>query len=329
MLSKVYSGHSFYHACRYIVDKPGAEVLEYDGVRGHDYKLMADDFMMQQQSHASKERACFHCSLSFYPGEILSNELMATIAKEYLDKLGIINTQFAITKHTDRKHMHLHVVANMVDNRGKVISDSYLGLRGKKIAQQLTKQYNLVPAEKKNIELTNHEALRKSEANKYKIYYSVVEALPHCRTMNDLEKRLRSHSIDIQYKYKGQTSEVQGISFKLGDYCFKGSKVDRQFSWSNLERTLAINEMKASRLLKPGSPRSGNELLQKHRIEREALGRNIGEHHETKFGTGIGKRVEDLMRPEETNMQTPHELIKESKRKKKQNPHDQNRGLHL
>ncbi len=98
MFSKIFSGHSFYHACRYIVNKPGAEVLEYEGVRGHDYRLMADDFIMQQQLRPQKEKACFHCSLSFYPGEVLSNETMVKIAKEYLEKLNITETQFAITK---------------------------------------------------------------------------------------------------------------------------------------------------------------------------------------------------------------------------------------
>jgi hypothetical protein len=48
MVNKVFSGHSFYHACRYVVDKPGAEVLEYEGVRAHNYKVMSDDFIMQQ-----------------------------------------------------------------------------------------------------------------------------------------------------------------------------------------------------------------------------------------------------------------------------------------
>ncbi len=80
MLSKVFSGHSFYHACRYIVNKPGAEILESEGVRGHDYRLMADDFITQQQLRPQKEKACFHCSLSFYPGEVLSNEMMAKLA---------------------------------------------------------------------------------------------------------------------------------------------------------------------------------------------------------------------------------------------------------
>jgi len=107
-----------------------------------------------------KEKACFHCSLSFYPGEKLSDEKIIEIAKEYLDQLTITDTQFAITKHTDTTHLHLHIVANMVDNNGKAISDSYLGLRGKKIAQQLTQQYNLTPAIGRHLDLTNHEALR-------------------------------------------------------------------------------------------------------------------------------------------------------------------------
>ncbi len=85
--------------------------MEYEGVRGHDYRLMSDDFIMQQQLRTEKEKACFHCSLSFYPGEELSNEELVKIAKEYLDKLGIVNTQYAITKYTDRKHLHLHILA--------------------------------------------------------------------------------------------------------------------------------------------------------------------------------------------------------------------------
>jgi hypothetical protein len=67
MLSKVYSGHSFYHACYYVVNKEGAEVLKYEGIRGHDFRVMAEDFVQQQQMRPQKQQACFHCSLSFYP----------------------------------------------------------------------------------------------------------------------------------------------------------------------------------------------------------------------------------------------------------------------
>jgi hypothetical protein len=313
MLSKVFSGHSFYHACRYIVNKPGAEVLECEGVRGHDYRLMAEDFILQQQLRPQKEKACFHCSLSFYPGEILSNETMAKIAKEYLEKLNITETQFAITKHTDRKHLHLHVVANMVNNNGKAITDSYLGLRGKKLAQQLTQQYNLTPALRKNLALTNYQALRQSEVNKYKVYEAILDALPQCKTMQDLEKKLQQQGIETQYKYKGQTNERQGVSFKIGEYSFKGSKVDRKFSLSQLEQTIATNQkqllkpmQKASVLLRTNSNENSSFSSEQHKT---SLSKNLSE--------SIDKAVEILLKPEQEFQQTPAALLKENKQRKK------------
>jgi hypothetical protein len=42
--------------------------------------------------------------------------------------------------------------------------------------------------------------------------------------------------IETLYKYKGQTTELQGISFKIGDYKYKGSDIDRKFSINNLQK---------------------------------------------------------------------------------------------
>ncbi|GEO11154.1 relaxase/mobilization nuclease domain-containing protein [Segetibacter aerophilus] len=310
MLSKVYSGHSFSHACRYIVNKQGAKVLECEGVRGHDYKLMSDDFRMQQQMRPGKEKACFHCSLSFYPGEVLSDEKMVKIAQEYLEKLGIVNTQYVITKHTDRKHLHLHIVANMVNNNGKSISDGYLGFRGKKIAQQLTQQYNLVPAVSKNIELTNFEALRKSEANKYKIYKEIMQALPHCKTFQDLEKKLQQRGIEVQYKYKGQTLEKQGISFKIGEDCFKGSKVDRQFSLGNLEKAIATNQKQLQEI----KPRVAEATRPQGPSIRDT---SVSMRQQNTVTKGLENVIEMLVKPEENPALPPTELLKENKRRKK------------
>ena len=70
MISKIFPGHSFYHACRYVCqDQKRALVLATNGVRGHDYRLMAQDFLSQHEMRPSKRQACFHSILSFYPGE--------------------------------------------------------------------------------------------------------------------------------------------------------------------------------------------------------------------------------------------------------------------
>jgi hypothetical protein len=56
---------------------------------------------------------------------------MVEISKEYLVKMGITETQFAITKHVDKDHPHLHIIANLVNNKGEAIKDNWIGLKGK------------------------------------------------------------------------------------------------------------------------------------------------------------------------------------------------------
>jgi hypothetical protein len=52
-----------YGACGYIcMDQKRAQVLEAEGVRAHDYKLMATDFIMQQNLRPAVKNACFMAS---------------------------------------------------------------------------------------------------------------------------------------------------------------------------------------------------------------------------------------------------------------------------
>lgn len=242
MISKSLPANSFYHTCRYVCQKKGAEVLIAEGVRGHDYKLMAEDFLRQQQSRPSKGKAVFHSILSFHPDEKPSDEQLKEIARKYLDRLGIVNTQFSVSKHTDKAHLHLHIVANLVDNNGKPISDSWIGLKGKKVAQQLTEEYGLISAIRKDLRRTHLDALSKSEAIKYKIYQAIAQNISRCRTMDELEDRLQKLGIDVLYKFKGQTQEKQGISFKMGNISFKGSQIDRKYSLVGLQKILDLQQ---------------------------------------------------------------------------------------
>src|SRR2546423_14409401 len=131
---------------------------------------MIQDFERQHSLRPTKKQACFHSILSFYPGENPGDAKMVEIAKRYLEELGITDTQYSITKHTDKAHLHLHIIANMVNNKGESIKDNCIRLRGKKAAQQLTLEYKLIQAVQKNLAVTNLEALSESEANRYKIY---------------------------------------------------------------------------------------------------------------------------------------------------------------
>ena len=65
MISKVITGKTFYGACRYVcMDTKRAVVLEADGVRDYDYKLMAKDFERQQAFRPSLTKTVFHGIIS-------------------------------------------------------------------------------------------------------------------------------------------------------------------------------------------------------------------------------------------------------------------------
>jgi hypothetical protein len=321
MISKPVPADSFYHTCRYICQKPSAEVLAVEGVREHNYKVMAEDFIRQQQLRPSKAKACLHAILSFHPSEKPSNEIMVEIARKYLERLGVINTQFAIVKHTDRAHPHLHIVANMVDNKGRAISDSWIGLRGKKVAQALTQEYNLVPAIQKDLAITHTEAMNEQEATRYRIYQAISENLPHCRTLEDLEKQLASQGIKVQYKYKGQTEEKQGISFKMGNARFKGSQIDRQYSLAGLQKTLD-QQQQEQRVLE------NNQKADQTSPYFKKQGKSVPKPTETPMphhsphqdaGKSHGSSLIDiLMRPEEDHGSLPYELSQEAEVQRRQ-----------
>ncbi|MDR3047419.1 MAG: hypothetical protein LBU51_07390, partial [Bacteroidales bacterium] len=57
----------------------------------------------------------------------------------------------------------------------------------------------------------------------------------------EFEQVLNRQEIFIDYKHKGQTNEIQGISFRKGEQCFKGSEIDRSFSYPKLNAILNGN----------------------------------------------------------------------------------------
>ncbi|HEU5053052.1 MAG TPA: relaxase/mobilization nuclease domain-containing protein [Hanamia sp.] len=305
MISKVVIGKTFYGACRYVcMDKKRAVVLDSEGVRDYDYKLMAKDFELQQSLRGSLTKAVFHGIISFYPGEKVEDKMMAKIARKYLIEMKITDTQFAIVKHIDKNHSHLHILANLVNDKGEAIKDSWIGLRGKKVAQKLTKKYGLKEAVSKNLSLTNLEALNEREANRYIIYQAILEKLPLCKSLVELKEKLAKEKIEILYKYKGQTDELQGISFKLGDYQYKGSEIDRKFSINNLRKILQREQ--AEKLFK--SP------------QYLWYSKNVSENKKLEINKSLNKELRmlnELIRPEQNDQSlVPDWRLRKTRKKK-------------
>lgn len=53
---------------------------------------------------------------------------------------------------------------------------------------------------------------------------------------------LKEQDINVRFKYKGNSQEVQGVIFEKNGYHFNGSKVDRNFSYSKIDFALQQND---------------------------------------------------------------------------------------
>ena len=325
MISKIFTGHSFAGAVKYVVeDELRAEVLEVEGVRDWDYRLMTQDFLRQASLNPAKTKACFHAILSFSPEDKMDDKTMTQMAMNYLMEMGLTNTQFAIVKHTDKDHQHVHLLANLIDNKGRSIKDSFMGLKGKRIAQRLTKEFGLKPADNKDLSKTHQQALSEGEAARYQIYQAIQQALPFCKTLEDLAYRLKlKKKIATIIKYKsGSTTEGQGISFQLDKYVFKGSKVDRAYSLNRLEKMLDFNQtynLTQRDVLTYRQPSTDpaafpNSLLNSFPVNKPE--RAVVEMKDT-LVKALGDVANQLVQPEEGYDPLANELLRCKRKKKK------------
>ena len=94
------------------------------------------------------KKTVFHCSLNPHPDEKLSDELLAQIAKEYMEALGYGNQPYIVFKHNDIAREHIHIVSLRVDSRGQKINDKFEKRRSKKITDALERKFSLIPSSK-------------------------------------------------------------------------------------------------------------------------------------------------------------------------------------
>lgn len=295
MISKVIKpAKSFARVCRYLLEKrEGARLILAEGVREYDYRKMAEDFDLQARENPNLSNPVQHIILAFPPGEDLQDEKLAEIAREYLRELDIIQTQYVVVSHREKEHKHLHIVLNRVGNDGRTIKDNFLGLRGKKKAQELTQRHGLTPAEKKDLKKTHIRQMNAQDRTRYEIYQAIQNGLVKARDIAELEGMLKATQIETIYKYKGQTKEVQGVSFKKGQFRYKGSDIDRRFSYRNLQKIL---DQKREIKLHPGK-QLGTDLLRKEKYQEEDL-------------------ISLLLKPEERYENTPAELLRKKRERK-------------
>lgn len=251
MIGKIVQGTNFRGVVNYVLKKPDAEPLGSRGLRNDCIDHIVESFRTQASLNPIVKPVA-HISLDFsaQDKERLTNKMMLQIADEYLNRMGYGNTQVLIVRHNDREHPHLHLVLNRIDGNGKRITDKNERVRNAKVCRELSNKYGLYIAPNKDS--VKRHRLRVPDKTKYEIYDAIRAILPKCRNWNDLASTLYKQGIVTEFKHKGSTSTIEGVKFSKNGYIFSGSKVDKAFSFSKLNRHFTQAQQRVSQQPTPG-----------------------------------------------------------------------------
>ena len=242
MIAKIIKGSNFKGVVNYILDKEkDAKILVCDGLFAENKETIASSFEAQAKLNSKVTKPVGHIALAFSKEDEqrLTDRAMAGIALEYLNAMGITDTQILIVRHFDKEHPHVHIAFNRIANNGRTISDRNERVRSTRICKELTRKYGLYFADGK--EQVKRHRLKEPDKTKYELYSILKMEVARCGNWNMLITNLKEQGVEVRFKYKGKSDDIQGVIFSKNGYPFSGSKIDRRFSYSKIDAALNAN----------------------------------------------------------------------------------------
>lgn len=303
MMAKIVHGSNFKGVVDYILDKnKGVQLVAHEGLFMENKDTITMSFNIQSQMNGKVAKPVGHIALSFSKEDEprLTNHVMAHIALEYMEKMGLRNTQFFIARHFDKEHPHVHIAFNRIANDGRTISDRNERIRSTRICKELTRKYGLYVSEGK--EKVKLHRLKEPDKTRYELYFLLKSEVSRCGNWRQLAANLDKQGVEMQFKHKGKSDEVQGVVFSKNGYSFSGSKIDRRFSYSKIDAALSANRQEERQRIMTGNQNSEQPTLQSEVMGNDDL-----------YSGSIG-----LLMPNATNGQADENYFeKQLKRKKK------------
>ncbi|CDM06724.1 Putative conjugative transposon mobilization protein BF0132 [Bacteroides xylanisolvens SD CC 1b] len=157
MVAKISTGGNMFGALAYNQNKVDSEEAK---VLFSNRMLLSEDghfsigecmrsFEMQMPVQLSTKKPILHISINPHPEDVLTDQQLSDIAREYMQKLGYGDQPYLVYKHTDIDRHHIHIVGLRVDENGRPLNDKFEHRRSKQITRELEQKYNLHPAERK------------------------------------------------------------------------------------------------------------------------------------------------------------------------------------
>ena len=269
---------SFSRCVHYVTGKEDARILASDGVLLTATQDIIDSFEFQRQMNPRISKPVGHIALSFLPEDkdILTDEMMTKIVREYMELMGIKDTQFLLVRHFDNGNPHCHLVYNRINNEGKTITDQNDFRRNEQVTKLLKRKYGLTFSKGKGH--TKTERLRGTEKTKYEIYRIVMNTLAQSMSWKEFVEHLKEEGVEMELVMRRKDSrapkDIQGICFIKDSFTFKASQIKRGMTFDKMETVIKKNVHKAQQETIANQPQTSHYEQPKEELNSKQQERN-------------------------------------------------------
>lgn len=228
-ISKVMNGSGFAGVLSYVSEKDQAEFIAKGGVFNDEAKAIAGE-MRANADQRNLKTPVMHVALSLKPGEHATAEQWKIAAEAYLQHMGfdLDKSQYAVYRHNDRDHDHIHIVANRVMLDGQVVKDGQQYKRSHEATRQAEKAAGLSQLQKSDE--------KQNKGHVHRLRKALDGALEGGASLDQFRSRLATKGIQLQ-ENRASTGRLAGLSFKDQDgRVWKGSALGKDYSLASLEK---------------------------------------------------------------------------------------------
>lgn len=244
-------GKGFRGALRYNLQKVEhgkAKVLDMTFTSNKEDSIMREVALVRML-RPNLQKYFYHTSLNFPPNENLGDEQMNIIANEYLNNMGFDQHQYAIFRHYDADHPHLHILVNRISYDGTVVSDSKDYQRSEQVLRKLEKQHGLTvvissrQAQERAMTKNELEMMKRTNvpSSKMQLQEIIKDVLSRKPDTAQFIQALESKGINVLFN-QASTGFVSGISYGYEGMQFKGAHLGNAYKWQAIKNAISYEQ---------------------------------------------------------------------------------------
>ncbi|MEG4076162.1 relaxase/mobilization nuclease domain-containing protein [Microcoleus sp. Pol14C2] len=254
MIGKQIKGTGFRGCLNYVLGKKDAALIG-GTMCGQTPEELAAEFAIARQLRPNLKVAVFHATLSVDSTEKLedseeNDQRWLAIAANYMKAMEFDNNQYAVVKHSDTEHDHIHIVASRICLDGGVVDDSWDYYKSQETIRQLERNYRLetvTPSWEtdKRAQTTGEHRYLQSKGNKsvrVQLQDLIDEVTQDNPSMPEFVERLQQQGVEVQVGLtRTGIGFSKGISYNLDGVALSGTQLGKAYTFCGLQKHRGVS----------------------------------------------------------------------------------------